>query len=626
MRTDAVEILDNVDAAFVSLDQDLRFSYLNAAAEELLGIERRQAGGRAASDVLPGFCTGEAKETCRRALEQRERARFEAYDTRLDRWYEVLVRPSPEGGIWAWFIDITGRKRDEAERNRLQSEFERQHQFLQTIIDHAPAGIAVVRAPDFVFELINPAYAAFAPEKPMIGRTVREVWPEFAEMILPPLRHVAETGERYYGEDVLTPIQRTPGGPLDEGYFTFSYVRLGDATGAARILVFVVETTQHVHARQKIEKLASQAEAILASMTEGLLIADRAGNVLSMNPAALRMYGLARPEDAVQHISNFTEFEMRYPDGRSVPPEERPLMRLLRGEPVSNFEVEMHPRGREPWIASYSGTTVRDSSGQPALAVLTVRDTTQARQLERERYRAQKVESLSVLAGGVAHTFNNLLTGIIGNVSMALDMAPAQEQPARLLQAALASADAAANLARQLLAYSGRSRFVLGPVDLSELARETSTLIQNSLAKNVKIHILAPEPGPLIEADAGQIQQLVTNLVMNAVEAIGPGYGDVIVATGERDLSAAYLRRLSPGGAVNPGRYAYLKVQDSGAGMDSETLAKVFDPFFTTKATGRGLGLAAVLGITRAHQGAIGIESTPGRGTIVKVFLPLREQ
>jgi len=625
MRTDAAEILDNVDAAFVSFDRDLRFAYLNAAAEELFGIERSQAGGRTASDVLPGFCTGEVKETCRRALEQRERTRFEAYDSHRGRWYEVLVRPSPEGGIWAWFIDITGRKRDEAERNRLQSEFERQHQLLQTIIDHAPAGIAVVRAPDFVFELVNPGYAAFAPEKPMIGRTVREVWPEFVEMIFPALQHVAETGEPFYGEDVLTPIRRTPGGPIEEGYFTFSYVRLDDTRGGERILVFVVETTQHVHARQKIEKLASQAEAILASMTEGLLIADRAGNVLSMNPAALRMYGLERPEDAVRHISDFTEFEMRYPDGSRVPLEERPLLRLLRGEPVSNFEVEVHPRGREPWIASYSGATVRDSSGRPVLAVLSVRDTTQARQLERERHRAQKVESLSVLAGGVAHTFNNLLTGIIGNVSMVLEMVR-QEEPVRLLKAALASADGAADLARQMLAYSGRSRFVVGPVDLSEVARETSTLIQNSLAKNVKIHVIAPEPGPPIEADAGQIQQLVTNLVMNAVEAIGPGYGDVIVATGERDLSAAYLRRLSPGGAINPGRYAYLKVQDSGAGMDRETLAKVFDPFFTTKATGRGLGLAAVLGITRAHQGAIDIESAPGRGTIVKVFLPLRRK
>jgi PAS domain S-box-containing protein len=624
MRTDADDILDNVDAAFIAFDRELRFSYMNAAAEDLLGMERRQLAGREAWDALPEFCGGKVEAKCRRAIREREHTHFEAYDSSRDRWYEVIVRPSPQEGLWAWFIDITGRKRDEAERDRLRAELERQHETLRTIIDNAPAGVAVLRAPEFVFELINPAYAAFAPDRQMIGRTIGEVWPEFAPRILPLLEHVAETGEPYRGWDVPIPIRRTPDGPLDEGYFTFSYFRMGEVAGGTRVLVFVVETTQHVKARQNLEKLSSQAEAILASMTEGLVIADREGNVLSMNPAALKMYGLERPEDAVRHMADFTGFEMRYPNGRGVPLEERPLFRLMRGETVANFEVEVHPKGREPWIASYNGTTVRDASGQPSLAVLSVRDTTQARKLERETYRAQKAESLSVLAGGVAHTFNNLLTGIIGNVSLVLDSLPETEQPARLLQAALASADRAADLARQMLAYSGRSRFVVGPVDLSEVARETSTLIQNSIAKNVKIRVIAPEPGPSIEGDAGQIQQLVTNVVMNAVEAIGQGHGEVIVATGEREASLSYLRRLSPGGASRPGRYGYFKVQDSGPGMDRETLAKIFDPFFTTRATGRGLGLAAVLGIVRAHQGAIDVESAPGRGTIVKVFLPAK--
>jgi PAS domain S-box-containing protein len=624
MRTEAENILDSVDAAFIAFDRELRFSYMNAAAEDLLGMERGRLAGRKAWDALPQFCGGGMEAQCRRAIEAREHTHFEAHDNRRDRWYEVIIRPSPEQGLWTWFIDITGRKRDEAERGRLQAALEREHETLRTIVDNAPAGIAVLRAPEFVFELVNPVYAAFAPDKPMMGRTIGEVWPEFAPRILPLLKRVAQTGEPYHGFDVLTPVQRTPDGPLEEGYFTFSYFRIGNAAGETRVLIFVVETTQHVKALQNLERLSSQAEAILASMTEGLVIADRDGNVLSMNPAALKMYGLARPEDAVRHITEFTGFELRYPDGRVIPIQERPLFRLMRGETVANFEVEVHPQGREPWIASYNGTTVRDASGQPSLAVLSIRDTTQARKLERETYRAQKAESLSVLAGGVAHTFNNLLTGIIGNISLALDSLSEHEQPARLLQAALASADRAADLARQMLAYSGRSRFVVGPVDLSEVARETSTLIQNSLARDVKIRVIAPEPGPCIEGDASQIQQLITNVVINAVEAIGQGHGEVIVATGEREASSSYLRRLSPGGASKPGRYAYVRVQDSGPGMDRETLTKIFDPFFTTKATGRGLGLAAVLGITRAHQGALDIDSTPGRGTIVKVFLPAK--
>lgn len=626
MRADAIEILENIDVTFVAFDPDLRISYLNTAAEDLFGAGRNELAGREASEALPRFCGGEVQAHCREALEQRLRTRFETHDAVRDHWYEVNVRPSPEGGLWAWLIDITGRKRDEAERNQLQAELERQHRMLKTVVDHAPAGIAVLRQPEWVLELINPRYAAFAPGKEMVGRTLAEVWPEFAPRVIPLLDRVIETGEPYSAEDVLFPIQRSPDAPLEEGYFSFSYVPLGEARrGGRRVLAFVVETTQHVRARQNFEKLASQAEAILASMTEGLVIADRDGNVLSMNPAALHMYGLTRPEDAMRHISDFTEFELHYTDGRSVPLEERPLNRLLRGEPVSNFEVEVHrPGGGEPWIASYNGTTVRDASGQPSLAVLSVRDTTEARKHERERYRAQRVESLSALAGGVAHTFNNLLTGVIGNISLALDSVPYDNPAARLLDAALASADRATSLAQQMLAYSGKCRFVIGPVDLSEVVQETAALIQNSLAKTVKIRVIAAEPGPLVEADGGQIQQLVTNLVINAVEAIGPDHGEVIVATGEREASAAYLGRLSPGGATKPGRYAYLKVQDSGAGMDRKTIARIFEPFFSTKGTGRGLGLAAVLGIVRAHQGAIDVESGPGRGTIVKVFLPAR--
>jgi signal transduction histidine kinase len=245
-----------------------------------------------------------------------------------------------------------------------------------------------------------------------------------------------------------------------------------------------------------------------------------------------------------------------------------------------------------------------------------------ARQEERLR-RTQKLESIGVLAAGIAHTFNNLLAVVLGNATLAADSLPPRSSAREWLNSAIEATGDAARLTAQLLAYAGKGRFFTQSLDLSEEVRQIGSLLQASIPPGVDLRLELARDLPPIEADAGQLQQVVLNFVSNAAEAIPVGRpGTVRIATGTQDVGDADSRFPSSGTTVAPGRYVVLEVSDSGIGMDAATLSRIFDPFFTTKFTGRGLGLAAVLGIVRGHNGGIGVSSTPGQGTTLEALFP----
>ena len=243
-------------------------------------------------------------------------------------------------------------------------------------------------------------------------------------------------------------------------------------------------------------------------------------------------------------------------------------------------------------------------------------------QMERQMQQTQKLESLGVLAGGIAHDFNNLLTIILGNASLALDelssMSPARDS----LRAIEKTALRAAELCRQMLAYSGQGRFVIETLQLDELISEMVSLFKASLSKKALLNLNLANTLPSLRGDPSQIRQVVMNLVINAAEALGERSGVVTVSTGVMecrpdDLTGAYREE-----RLAQGVYIWLEVSDTGCGMDPEIRRRIFEPFFTTKFTGRGLGLSAVLGIVRGHQGALQVTSTLGRGTTFKVLFP----
>ena len=248
--------------------------------------------------------------------------------------------------------------------------------------------------------------------------------------------------------------------------------------------------------------------------------------------------------------------------------------------------------------------------------------------LERQVQHAQKLESLGVLAGGIAHDFNNLLVGVLGNVDLALDdISPVSPIRGNLKEIERA-AKRAAELANQMLAYSGKGRFVVEPIAIGELVLEMAYLLEVSISKKIVLKYHLAECLPTFDGDATQIRQIIMNLITNASEAIGDSSGVIAVSTGAMQCDRDYLdgaRGESTSGQVEPlpeGDYVFFEVADTGSGMDEETIENVFDPFYTTKFTGRGLGMSAVLGIVRGHKGAVRIYSEVGKGTTFKVLFP----
>jgi PAS domain S-box-containing protein len=261
-------------------------------------------------------------------------------------------------------------------------------------------------------------------------------------------------------------------------------------------------------------------------------------------------------------------------------------------------------------------------TGRPAYIVL-VDDVTERLRLETKLQQTQKLESLGLLAGGIAHDFNNILTAILGHASLASYEVTPTSSVGKSVQLIEESARRAAELCRQMLAYSGRGRFSVHPIDLSGFVQDIVNLLRVSIGKNCRL-MQSPSQGlPLIEVDTTQLQQVVMNLVINAAEAIGKEEGTIRLTTGCLHVDRALLETMYLAQELAEGEYVELKISDTGCGMSPETIARVFDPFFTTKFTGRGLGLAAVLGIVRGHNGAIRVESAPGNGTTFTLLFPV---
>jgi PAS domain S-box-containing protein len=232
----------------------------------------------------------------------------------------------------------------------------------------------------------------------------------------------------------------------------------------------------------------------------------------------------------------------------------------------------------------------------------------------------QKLESIGLLAGGIAHDFNNLLVGIIGAITFTLDLLPREHETRPMLEIALNSGERAAHLVRQMLAYAGKSRFLVERVDLTVLVQKTWDLVRASIPSSIQVQFLTRQNLPPLETDASQIEQITMNLLINAAEAIPPERpGRIIVRTDLETLTEPLQNVASD---LPPGPYLVLEVHDDGCGMDESTKTRIFDPFFTTKFTGRGLGLAAVQGIVRKNNGAVLVESAPGEGATFRILLP----
>jgi PAS domain S-box-containing protein len=378
------------------------------------------------------------------------------------------------------------------------------------------------------------------------------------------------------------------------------------------------EARRSADARREIEHSVKEQAQLLDLAHDAILSIDSDATIRFWNSGAEQMYGWSRDE-AVGRRSHAL-LQTVFP----APLEEIEESLLAQGR----WQGELiHTRRDGAQLRTLSRWALRTGpDGRPAGFLEINTDITEKRRIEEQLRHTQKLESLGVLAGGVAHDFNNLLTGILGNASLAVDNVPPHHPNRFLLEEVMKAAERAADLTRQLLAYAGKGRFVMRTVDLSLLVREISGLVQASIPKGVHLRLQLSEQLPGIDADSGQLQQIVMNLVINGAEAIGPEGGTVLIRTSVQSVDEHYIETMSSAGELlSPGEYVLLEVHDTGCGMTGETIARIFDPFFTTKFAGRGLGLSAVLGIVRGHKGALKVYSQAGQGTTFKVLFPASE-
>jgi PAS domain S-box-containing protein len=413
------------------------------------------------------------------------------------------------------------------------------------------------------------------------------------------------TFETWFGVEPLDDWYDVRVYPMDEG-----------------ISVFFQVTTERHRAAEALRRSEKRYRELTEALPDAVLIEDAEGRIHYANAAAGRVMRLDR-EDLIGK----TEFDTQDPEQAQRHIDA--IRQVLRtGEPMVLEDAVQLPAGEMVFH-----TKILPLIDEELHRVLIVaRDITDTRRDEQERLnlekqiqQTQKLESLGVLAGGIAHDFNNLLVGILGNADLALDelsrVSPVRQYVEEIEQASRRAAE----LCRQMLAYSGKGRFVVEPVDLSEAVLEMGHMLEVSISKTAILKYNCAENLPAVEADVTQLRQVIMNLITNASEAIGSRSGIISITTGAMECGREYLDEVYIDEDLAEGTYVFLEVADTGSGMDETTRQRLFDPFYTTKFTGRGLGLAAVLGIVRGHSGAIKVYSEPGQGTTFKVLLPACE-
>lgn len=374
--------------------------------------------------------------------------------------------------------------------------------------------------------------------------------------------------------------------------------------------------------RARLKLSESSFRRIVDTSREGIWTIDKNANTSLVNDRMAEMLGYTVAEMMGRPLYDFMHEEQRRQAVNNV-------ARRKAGIAEVHEFVLRRKDGSDLWTIM-SANPLYDDTGRYAGALAMVSDITERKRADRERRdleaqmrQAQKLESLGVLAGGIAHDFNNLLTGIIGNVSIALNELADRPRVHQLIDGIDTAARRASGLCQLMLTYSGKGQLKVAPIDLNQLVKEMGDLLGVSTSKKATIQYELADDLPSIDADAAQIGQILMNLITNASEALGDDNGVIAIRTGTLECGANFLRDTYLGPNLPAGEYVFLDIRDTGSGMDPETIDRIFDPFFTTKFVGRGLGLAAVLGIIRSHNGAIKVESAPGMGTTFCVFFPV---
>jgi PAS domain S-box-containing protein len=518
-------------------------------------------------------------------------------------------------------IDLS-REAESPERRIAWLEIERAQ--LADIFEQAPAFLAVLRGPEYVFERVNPAFLQLVGHRNPVGLKLLEALPEIAgQGFIELLDHVRATGVAFSGRQLPVFLAREPGAPPERRYVDQVYQRLVDEQGDYAIVAHGVDVTDQVvatealrrseHEQRQARHESARLAAIVSSSTDAIMSADTAGRIMSWNAAAERLLGYTVEEILGQHIS------LLHPDGR--PETLAMLAAVQRGEPVEEIKTLRRRKDGSQVHISLTMFALRDLEGQVIGMSAMARDIGERTELESRLRQAQKMEAVGRLAGGVAHDFNNLLTVIGAHSSFLLESLESDDPRYEDAEAIQKATIRAAGLTRQLLAFSRKQILKPTSLALNAIIEETREMLRRLLGEDIEILTeLASDLGRVV-ADASQINQVLVNLAVNARDAM-PSGGVLTIATRNVAIVAGTA---AARGVLPTGTYALIEVRDTGVGMDQTVMARLFEPFYTTKGPGKGtgLGLATVYGIVKQSSGFILVESTPGTGTTFDVYLPL---
>jgi PAS domain S-box-containing protein len=615
-------LVENLPQNILRKDLDGRFTYANQNFCRLVGRPLEEVLGKTDFDLYPADLAEKYRADDRavmrsgKLLDQVEENPLPSGERRHVQVVKVPTYDA-EGhplGTQCIFWDITERKRAEAALRQSEEEH-------RALFEGALDAIFVADAETGILIDCNRAACA------LVGRDKSELVGQHQRILHPPTaiegefsrtfkQHLAEKTGQLLAEQVIT-----KSGEIRDVEIKASLVEF---QGRRMLLGIFRDVTERNRAEAALRESEAKFRSLAETSPAGILI-HQGGRCRYVNAVLAAMTDYTREELLAMDF-----WELVHPDFRGLV-KERGLARH-RGEAVpSHCEFKVLTKGGGERWAELRATRC-ELEGQPAVMAtafdITERKRAEEQQLnlERQVQQAQKLESLGVLAGGIAHDFNNILTAIMGNITLALlELSPAAPAREELLEAEKATRRAA-DLAKQMLAYSGRGRFQVQRLDLQEVVEEMTHLLQASISKKAVLRFNFAANVPAIEADATQLRQVIMNLVINASEAIGERSGVIAISTGAMECDQAYLVETWLHEALPAGLYAYLEVADTGCGITKEQLPRIFDPFFTTKFTGRGLGLAAVLGIVRGHRGAIKVYTEVGKGSTFKVLFPATSQ
>jgi len=419
-------------------------------------------------------------------------------------------------------------------------------------------------------------------------------------------------GRRRNGSEFPVEISLSPVS-TEKGVFVLSAIR--DISDRKRIAEELRRANEELHRRtaEQLGEYRSRLVSIIDSSEDAILSKDLNGINTSWNRGAERMYGYAPEEVVGKHISLLTPSDR--PDEIS-----EVLQKIARGESTEHHEsVRVTKDGRHLNV-SISVSPLRDTAGEIVGASAIVRDVTAQKRAEGQVRQSQKMEAIGRLAGGVAHDFNNILGIINACTEFLRDRIDPAAEPSLYVENIKKATERGASLTRQLLAFSRTSAIQTRVLDLNERLRDISKLLRPLLGDDVEILVVPTSSSAVVEADPGQLDQIVVNLAVNARDAMPRG-GKFILETGAVRFDEGFAEQHQ---AMPAGKYVLLAVSDTGSGMDEATISRIFEPFFTTKETGRGtgLGLATVYGIVKQNKGHILVYSEPGHGTTFKIYLP----